>query len=344
MKSEKSESRYARQEALRSIGKEGQKKIRKATAAIAGCGALGSVSAELLCRAGIGRLILIDHDVVDLTNLQRQALFNEADVGKTKVAALSDHLKRINKDVTLIAKPAHLDASTIDLLDDADCIIDGTDDVDTRLLMNKYSRKNSTPWIYGGAIAERGLVYVTTKDSPCFSCIFPMIRQGETCEEYGILNSCSHIVAAVQASECIKIITGKQPVKGLVHINAAQPSMETFGVKKNPACKACKGEFSMIMKKTGEGLTNTSDAFTIQKCKTRAGWSARPVRQTRLDLSKLKKRFQIVLETPILLVVKKEGFSGEIIVHNYGEILFKQSSDEKKMKAIAAEIYEAGQQ
>ncbi|MBI5398934.1 HesA/MoeB/ThiF family protein [Candidatus Woesearchaeota archaeon] len=359
------ESRYARQEALPFIGKEGQENIRKSSVAIVGCGALGSVAAELLCRSGVGELMLIDHDIVERTNLQRQSLYTEQDVDKPKVEALAKHLREINSDVTITAKPLHLAASSIMLLDNVDCIIDGTDDVDTRLIINEYAKKTDTPWIYGGAIAERGFVYAVTKDAPCFACVFPRIEQGESCEEYGILNSTSHIVGSLQSLECIKILIGKQATKGLIRINALGPMIETLTVKKNPACKVCKGEFSLLNRRatdspkkrsgamrgatrqaetgaTKKKLTlNLTHDFTIQKCKTRAGWSARPIRSTKLDLAKIKKKFTIVLDTPILIVIRKDGVVGDIIIHNYGEILFKELADEKIIRAIAAEIYEA---
>lgn len=340
------ESRYARQEVLPFIGKQGQGKLRKACIAIVGCGALGSVAAELLCRAGVGKLVLIDHDVVETTNLQRQALYTNDDVGKSKATALAMHLEKINPDVSIIARPQHLDAQSLSLLYGVDCILDGTDTVDTRFLINAYAKKKNLPWVYGGAIADRGLVYVITKDKPCFACVFPMIKQGESCEEYGILNSTSHIVASLQVLECIKLLLGKQPTEGIIHINALIPKIEIFGVKRNPSCKACKGTFSLLQdNKTTESMKTSahktaSYAFTIQKCKTRAGWSVKPVRQTKLNFAHLKRKFSVVLDTPILLVIRKEGVPGEIIVHNYGEILFKKLSDQKKMRTIAAEIYE----
>jgi adenylyltransferase/sulfurtransferase len=340
-------SRYARQEALPMIGKEGQRKLSTATVAIVGCGALGSVSAELLCRAGIGKLVLIDHDIADITNLQRQALFLESDIGKPKAEALKAHLTLINNKIEIISKPEHLDAKNIRLLSGADCIIDGTDDIDTRKLINEYSRQQKIPWIYGGAVATRGFVYVTTKDTPCFSCIFPMIKQGESCEEAGILNSTSHIVASIQTAECIKMLIGKekQSTKGLIHIDLNVPKIETFTVKKNQECPVCKGQYQLLKNKNkdkSEEAGKKTEEFTVQKCKTRAGWSARPKSQVKLDLNAIKKKFSVILDTPILIVVRKEGIPGDMIIHNYGEILFKELSDEKKIRKIAEEIYSTG--
>ena len=131
--------RYNRQELLVEIGKKGQRKIRKATVAIAGVGALGTVAAEILCRAGIKKLILVDRDVVEESNLQRQALFTTADLNKPKAAVAKERLQSINPEVDVVAHADEITPQTIQgYLEKADVILDGLDNVSTRLLLNDF--------------------------------------------------------------------------------------------------------------------------------------------------------------------------------------------------------------
>src|SRR2546427_3583103 len=153
-----SAGRYVRQTILREIGPEGQTKISAASVAVIGLGALGTVSAGLLARAGVGRLRLIDRDVVELNNLQRQVLFDEGDVDLPKADVAARKLRAVNSSVAVegIAKDVHA-ANIESLVDGADIVVDGADNLELRFLLNEVSVKRRLPWIYGGAIATHGM-------------------------------------------------------------------------------------------------------------------------------------------------------------------------------------------
>jgi adenylyltransferase/sulfurtransferase len=326
------EARYSRQEVLDFIGKSGQSKLYSSSVAIVGCGALGSVAAELLARAGIGHLTLIDHDVVEISNLQRQALYTESDISKPKASCLKSHLEAINPDVKITAHDKNLNFENVsNLLSKVDLLLDCTDNIDTRLLINEFCVKNKLPWIHSAAVQDKGVIVNFLPRSPCFRCVFPKVAQSGSCEELGILNSTSHITASVQVVEVMKILLGKPAEKDMLRINSVTHDVARLSIKKLPDCPVCNGNFELL-----EGRLPD---FTVQKCKTRKGWSAKPRRNIRLDLDSIKKRFKVILDTPILLVIDHEG---EIVVHDYGELLFKELNDERRIKEISDEIYVAG--
>lgn len=207
-------SRYDRQIKVPQIGLKGQEKISASSVAIVGLGALGSVSAQLLARAGVGKLKLIDRDFLEKNNLQRQVLYDEGDLSKNlpKAVLAAEKITRINSEITVTAVPADVNAETIgELLESIDVIVDGTDNFETRYLINDYALKNKTAWIYGGAVQTHGLVYtVLPGEGPCLRCLFPEAvpaYEAQTCDRAGILAPVSHIVASVQAAECLKLLT-----------------------------------------------------------------------------------------------------------------------------------------
>ena len=198
--------RYARQEILPEIGTNGQKRLSESTVTIVGVGALGTVSAALLTRAGIGKIILIDRDIVDESNLQRQALFTEADVGKAKAIQAKEQLERINSDVSIEAYPEDLTDKNIATLVHGDLIMDGTDNMETRFLLNDFAKKKHIPWVYGAAVQDRGSVMSITPSSPCLSCVFKGRKSLETCETAGVLNTIIYFIASLQVTKAIKIL------------------------------------------------------------------------------------------------------------------------------------------
>lgn len=236
--------RYHRQILFPAMGTTGQKKLQKATVAIVGVGALGSVSAELLCRAGVGTLILIDRDFVDLTNLQRQALYTEQDIGQAKALAAEKHLNKINSEIKIKACVEDLHFSNIDaLLKGVDIIVDGTDNLDTRFLLNEYSLRHQIPWIYGGAIQDRGFVMTFTgKEKPCFQCVVKDKADVGTCDTVGVLNTITHLVGSLQAQHCIQLLLGT-PVQGLLHVRLMDNHFDLLHVKGNPSCTTCRGDY-----------------------------------------------------------------------------------------------------
>jgi adenylyltransferase/sulfurtransferase len=205
------DSRYARQIRFAKIGVPGQQRIRQARVAIVGCGALGSFQADALARAGIGTLRLIDRDFVELSNLQRQFLFDEADAREAmpKAAAAARRLAKINSEVSIEPVIADLTPSNIaELFDDIHLILDGTDNFETRYLINDFSASESVPWIYGAAVGSYGLkMAVLPGRSACLRCVYPEFPANQpTCETAGVLGSVTATIAALQVGDALKMI------------------------------------------------------------------------------------------------------------------------------------------
>jgi len=210
-------SRYQRQVLIPQIGREGQKNILRGRVSILGCGALGSMIAGYLVRAGVGFLRLVDRDFVEIGNLQRQFLFDEPDDrgNLPKVIAAKRKLSAINSEVALDARIAHIHSGNIeDLIDGADLVLDGTDNFETRFLINEACVKHRKPWIYGGCIGTQGLTLVIVPgETPCLRCVFedaPPPELSQTCETAGILGPAVGMVAALQSMEAIKFLSGNR--------------------------------------------------------------------------------------------------------------------------------------
>ncbi len=206
--------RYHRQRLLPVIGDEGQSRLHASTALVVGVGALGTVSADALCRAGVGTLRVVDRDVVELTNLQRQSLYCESDVGYPKAEAARDRLVRTNRDVSIEAHSAHADARNIvGLMEGAGVVLDGTDNFETRFLLNDACVKLGVPYIYAGAVGSSGTGAVILPGvTGCLRCLLPeppAPSATETCDTAGVLGPLVWMVACWQATEAIKVLTGQ---------------------------------------------------------------------------------------------------------------------------------------
>ncbi len=206
--------RYSRQLLFPGIGAEGQRRLAQAQVAIVGVGATGSVSAALLARAGVGRLRLVDRDFVEPSNLQRQSLFDEADAAESlpKAVAAARKISCFNSEVAVEPEVADLTPANVErLLQGAQLVVDGTDNFETRYLVNDYCVKNSVPWIYAAAVGSyTATLNVLPGETACLACVFPEAPRGavETCDTAGILNSAVSLVASVQAGEALKLLVG----------------------------------------------------------------------------------------------------------------------------------------
>jgi molybdopterin-synthase adenylyltransferase len=211
---EKFEERYSRQILFRGIGAEGQLRLAAGRVAIVGCGATGSALASLLARAGVGTLRIIDRDYVEASNLQRQSLFDEKDAAESlpKAIAAARKIAAFNSEITVEARVEDLVPGNINfLLEGMHVILDGTDNFETRYLVNDYAVKNSLPWIYAAAVGSYGVTLnVLPGKTACLACIFPDTPQGmvETCETSGILNTAVNLVASIAATEATKLLIG----------------------------------------------------------------------------------------------------------------------------------------
>lgn len=223
--------------------------------AIAGCGALGSFQAEALARAGVGILRIIDRDYVDTSNLQRQWLYDESDARAEtpKAIAAQRRLHQLNRDVVVEARVADLTPSTADdLLHGCDLILDGTDNFETRYLLNDFSVNSGVPWVYGAAIGSYGVVMpVLPGEGPCLACVYPNAPEGlqPTCDVAGVISPVTATVAAWQVAAALRIVTGWADFSAFI---------QTFDVwsgtarrlpagSKDPECRVCgKREFAFL--------------------------------------------------------------------------------------------------
>jgi adenylyltransferase/sulfurtransferase len=208
------EDRYSRQILFKEIGADGQEKLKRSRVVIVGCGATGSILVSLLARAGVGTLTILDRDYVEPSNLQRQSLFDENDARDSvpKAIAAARQIARFNSQIAIEPHVADLTPQNADsLLDRADLILDGTDNFETRYLINDYAVKNSMPWIYAAAVGSYAVTMnILPGESACLACVFPESPRGsiETCETAGILNSAVNLVASLAATEALKLLVG----------------------------------------------------------------------------------------------------------------------------------------
>ena len=209
--------RYARQKQFAPIGADGQKRIGQSDVTILGCGALGSVAAELLCRAGVGCIRLIDRDIVEWTNLQRQLLYDSKDAEDRvcKAEAASQRLAEINPNVDLRPSVVDVSAGNISsLLAETDLVIDATDNFGIRFLLNDWSLHTETAWVHGGCVGAAGQVmFFSGKGAPCFRCLVPDLPPTtaiETCDTAGVIGSATAAIASLQVTEALKWLSGNE--------------------------------------------------------------------------------------------------------------------------------------
>src|SRR6266852_9048561 len=209
--------RYSRQMRFPGVGEAGQRRLLTSHVTLCGCGALGTVLANALVRGGVGHLRLVDRDFIETNNLQRQVLFDEHDVAENlpKAEAAARKLNAINSSVHVEPVVTDIDRTNImELVKDADLILDGTDNFEIRYLINDVAVKLGKPWVYGGCIGSHGqTMTILPGETPCLRCVFeaaPAPGEAGTCETAGVLSPIVNIVASYQATEAIKILTGRR--------------------------------------------------------------------------------------------------------------------------------------
>ncbi len=240
--------RYDRQKRLSGVGEEGQAALQGATVALVGLGALGCTLADQLTRAGVGRLVLIDRDVVDWPNLQRQSLFTEADAreARLKVEAGAERLQSVNTAVTLVPKAMDLSAQNIqEHLHSADIVADGTDNFATRYLLNDWAVQNQKPWIYAGVVSTYGMVASFPVGAPCLRCTYPeppATGETPTCRSAGVLGPAVGVVASYATAEVLRELLPKAPSSppGFRQLDVWQKDALFLKSKTDPACPCCQ--------------------------------------------------------------------------------------------------------
>jgi molybdopterin-synthase adenylyltransferase len=243
--------KYSRQILFSGIGAEGQENLLAASAVLVGCGALGTVAASLLVRAGLGRLRIVDRDFVELSNLQRQTLFEEADAREAlpKAVAAERRLRAINSDSQVEAIVTDLiPENAQELLGGFDLILDGTDNFETRLLLNDAAISLNIPWIYAAAVGSYGVTFtIHPGHSACLACLLEAQEEPftlgaeDTCDTAGILNAAAGVIAAIQAAEATKLLAGKPEAlhERLVSCDVWTGKFQSVRISRNPNCRAC---------------------------------------------------------------------------------------------------------
>ncbi len=244
--------RYSRQVRFAGLPPERQLRLMRGRVALCGCGALGTVLAETLVRAGVGSLRIIDRDFVELSNLQRQVLFDESDVAQPtpKAIAAAEKLRRINSTVTIEPIVADIaPANVLGLLADVDVILDGTDNFETRFLINDAALELGIPWIYGGCIGSHGqTATIIPHQTACLRCIIeapPEPGTAETCDTAGVLGPAIQVVASLQAVAALKLLSGQAdtilPRLTIVDVwEGTQRTVNLAGVRERGECPACR--------------------------------------------------------------------------------------------------------
>jgi molybdopterin/thiamine biosynthesis adenylyltransferase len=235
--------RYARQIKLSQIGIPGQARLARSRVMIAGAGGLGSLSSLYLAAAGVGHLVIVDNDNVELSNLNRQLVHGEASLGKPKTASAADRLGQLNSAIQITPAQVRIDRESIDaLLEGVDLVVDGCDNYPTRQVLNRACLRHNLPWIFGGVQGFDGMISSFVPGSLCFECIFqdPTINPG-TPPDNGILGATAGMIASIQAMEAVKLLLGiGTPLTNrLIKISGLTMRITTTTMAPNPDCNAC---------------------------------------------------------------------------------------------------------
>jgi molybdopterin-synthase adenylyltransferase len=244
--SEEEIHRYSRHIVLPEVGGIGQKQINRASVLVIGAGGLGSPVAFYLAAAGVGRIGIVDNDVVDTSNLQRQILHTTTDVGRKKVESARETLLALNPNLTIVPHDVRLNSGNIlDILKDYDVVAEGSDNFPTKFLVNDACVMTGTPLSMAGIFRFSGQVLtVIPREGPCYRCLIPQPPPAgaiPSCQEAGVLGAMAGAVGVVQATEILKLILGKGEVLSgrLLLFEALQMRFEPLEVKRNPECPVC---------------------------------------------------------------------------------------------------------
>lgn len=325
------ENRYSRQVLLPEIGPAGQRAISRSNAVVVGCGALGTHSLSFLVRAGVGSVKVIDRDIIEESNLQRQTLFSEQDIGRAKAKVAEERLRQVNSGIDIAGSVLDLSYANIQgVVKGATVVLDATDNMDTRFLVNDACVKAGIPWIYAGAVGTTGMIMPVVPDGPCLRCVFPTPpRAGElaTCDTVGIVNTLPAAVASLEVTEAFKIMQRKQPLKDLVFVDVWLGELQRVKVKKNPDCECCgKNNFEFLQAKKRKLAISLCGRNAVQIV---------PVNPMRESLGGLQKRLSRLGRTDrIDGLLRFRTKTAEITVFPDGRTIVAGTTDLAKAKTI----------
>jgi adenylyltransferase/sulfurtransferase len=333
--------RYSRQMRFFGIGEEGQRRLLKSHVTLCGCGALGTVLANALVRAGVGHVRIVDRDFIETSNLQRQVLFDEHDVKENlpKAEAAARKLGAINSEVHVEPVVTDIDRTNIlELVQDADVILDGTDNFEIRYLINDAAVKLNKPWVYGGSIGGHGqTMTILPGETPCLRCVFeaaPAPGEAGTCETAGVLGPIVNIVASFQATEAIKILIGKkaQINRELVYVDVWENLIRRIKIAPlhgKVDCPCCQ-------RRRFEWLEGEMGTHTTSLCGRNAVQVAHRSSE-KLNFEEMARHLERLGEVSynrFLLKFNAEGF--DFTVFPDGRAIIKGTSDVEKARTLYA--------
>jgi len=329
--------RYSRQILFGGLGAQGQERLLASSAVLVGCGAIGAAAANLLVRAGLGRVRILDRDFVEPSNLQRQTLFDEADARDAlpKAVAAERKLRAVNSSVAVEGIVADINPRNAEeLLAGFDLILDGTDNFETRFLVNDCAVKSGIPWIYAAAVASYGLTMAIRPGvTPCLACLLSTGHdaQGleETCDTVGVLGPIVNLIASLEVAEAMKWLAGRSPALHgrLISCDVWSGRFQSVNVPRNPQCAVCvRREFAHLEGEAQPHITMCGrDSVQIHE------------RRRALDLTLLKDRLAPTVDevrhNEFLLRFRVAPY--EMTVFSDGRAILKGTKD----PAIARSLY-----
>lgn len=328
--------RYIRQLRLPEVGEEGQRKLSDSTVLVVGCGALGSNLANTMVRAGIGHVRIIDRDIIELNNLQRQVLFDEADVhaGLPKAEAAVRKLRQINSSVDIQGSVEDLTARNVEkALSGVSLVLDGTDNFETRYVINDACVKQGTPWVYGGVIGTTGMTMsIIPGVGPCLRCVFPtppIAGSIPTCETEGVLGTVPALIASIQATEACKILSGAEASTGMIYVDMWKSSYRRITVSRDEKCPAC-------VAKQFDFLADENTSWTTTLC-GRNAVQITPAGDVSLELAQVSKALSSLGNVSFNgVLVQFVVDSYEIVLFPDGRAIVKGTTDEKVARSLYA--------
>ena len=331
--------RYSRQILFNEIGKAGQERLLNSRVLLVGCGALGAAHAEMLARAGVGKLRIVDRDFVEFTNLQRQTLFKESDAAERlpKAVAAKTRIGEINSEIDVEAIIADVNNSNIEsLIDGCDIVLDGTDNFQVRYLLNDASVKHRQTWIYGAAVSSYGTTMtIIPGETPCLRCIFdevPDAGSSPTCDTSGVIMPIIATVSATQVSEALKILVGDTASlhRSLMQFDVWANDRQRIQLgEPNPDCKTCGHHIF-------EFLDADAQEFSAVLCGRNAVQIA-PPQATTLDLPQLAEKLRNIVEVKQNeYLVRFMSGENEMTVFRDGRAIIKGTDDVSTARSLYA--------
>jgi molybdopterin/thiamine biosynthesis adenylyltransferase len=331
------QEKYSRQMLFAGIGEKGQQRLLASSAVIVGCGAIGAAAAGLLVRAGVGHVRILDRDFVEPSNLQRQTLFDEEDARASlpKAVAAERKLRAINGSVAIEGLVSDLNPHNAEeLLTGFDLILDGTDNFETRFLMNDFAVHSAKPWIYAAAVASYGVTMTVRPGlTPCLACLLESSTNShgleETCDTVGVLGPIVNLIASLEVAEALKLLAGREDSlhNRLISCDVWSGHFQSVRISRNPACRACiRREFSFLQGQAQPHITLCGrDSVQIHE------------RGRTLDLGALQERLAATVSdvryNEFLLCFRVDPY--QITVFADGRAIFKGTKD----PAVARSLY-----